>query len=215
MDDVRRSRGAYSGSAGRYLTTVGSRLSERIETSADLDLLARFARTATQVGHRVALDAGCGTGRVARLLADHGLDAVGVDVADGMIAIARREHPDLQFAIGELARLPFASDQIAATVYWYSIITTPPASLPAVFAELSRVLVDGGVALVAFQSGDGSAVQRPNAYGTTVDLTLYRHDLDVVTRTLERSGLQLAEVIERGPERAHEDTTQAFVSVRG
>jgi len=213
VDDVRRSRDAYSGSAGRYLTTVGSRLSERIETSADLDLLARFARTARQVGHR-ALDAGCGTGRVARLLADHGLDAIGVDVADRMIEIARREHPDLQFAIGELARLPFASDQIAATVYWYSIITTPPASLPAVFAELSRVLVDCGAALVAFQSGDGSALQRPNAYGTTVDLTLYRHDVEVVTSALEHSGLHLDEVIERAPERAHEDTNQAFVTVR-
>ena len=131
-----------------------------------------------------------------------------------MIEIARREHPDLQFAIGELARLPFASDQIAATVYWYSIITTPPVSLPAVFAELSRVLVDRGVALVAFQSGDGSALQRSGAYGTTVDLTLYRHDVEVVTSTLERSGLHLAEVIVRGPERAHEETTQAFVTVR-
>jgi SAM-dependent methyltransferase len=213
MDDVRRSRDAYSGSADRYLTTVGSTLSEQIETSADLELLARFARTAKAVGCR-ALDAGCGTGRVARLLADHGLDAVGVDVADGMVEIARREHPDLQFAIGELARLPFASDRLAATVYWYSIITTPPTTLETVFAELARVLVDRGVALVAFQSGDGSAVQRPNAYGTDVDLTLYRHDVGVVASSLERLGLHLIDVIEREPERVHEDTTQAFIIVR-
>jgi ubiquinone/menaquinone biosynthesis C-methylase UbiE len=213
MGDVRRSRDAYSGSADRYLATVGSTLSDQIETAADLELVARFAQTARAVGRR-ALDAGCGTGRAARLLADHGLDTVGVDVADGMVAIARREHPDLQFAIGELAHLPFASDRLAATVYWYSIITTPPGALGTLFAELARVLIDRGVALVAFQSGDGSAVPRPNAYGTSVDLILYRHDVEVVASSLERSGFQLIDVIERGPERIHEDTTQAFITVR-
>ncbi len=64
-------------------------------------------------------------------------------------------------------------------------------------------------------STDDERDPRPNAYGTTVDLTLYRHGVEVGTSTLERSGLHLAEVIERGPERAHEDTTQAFVTVRG
>ena len=108
-----------------------------------------------------------------------------------MLTIVNRRHASpggstlLQFAIGELAQLPFASNQIAATVYWYSIITTPPKSLQSVFAELSRVLVTRGVALVAFQSGDGSAVHLPNAYGTNVDLSLYRHDVAIVTTTRE------------------------------
>jgi ubiquinone/menaquinone biosynthesis C-methylase UbiE len=213
MNGVKDSRDAYSGSADRYLSMVGSIVSEQIETSADLELLARFAHTATAAGGR-ALDAGCGTGRVARLLADHGLDSVGVDVADGMVNNARREHPDLWFVIGELARLPFASNRFAATVYWYSIITTPPTTLGTVFAELLRVLVDGGVALVAFQAGDGSAIQLPNAYGTDVDLTLYRHDVEFVAGSLERLGLHLIDLIEREPERVHEDTNQAFIIVR-
>ena len=213
MDDVRRSRNAYSASADRYLALVGSTLSDQIETAADLELLARFVGIAKAAGGRV-LDAGCGTGRVARLLADHGLEAVGVDVAEGMVEIARREHPDLRFAVGELAQLPFASTRFIATVYWYSIITTPPALLATVFAELVRILGENGIALVAFQSGDGSAIERPNAFGTDVDLTLFRHDVQFVAASLERSGLHLVDVIEREPERAHEYTTQAFITAR-
>jgi SAM-dependent methyltransferase len=213
VDGVRRSRGAYSRSADRYLNFVGSTLSEQIETAADLALLARFAQTAEAAGGRV-LDAGCGTGRAARLLADHGLETVGIDVADGMVDIARRKHPDVRLAIGELAHLPFASSRFVATVYWYSIITTPPTALGMVFAELARVLADSGFALIAFQSGEGAATERPNAYGTGVDLTLYRHDVEFVANNLERSGLDVTEVIEREPVHSHEDTTQAFIVVR-
>jgi SAM-dependent methyltransferase len=213
MDDARRSRNAYSASADRYLALIGSTLSDQIETAADLELLARFARIAKAAGGRV-LDAGCGTGRVARLLADHGLEAVGVDVAEGMVEVARREHPGLKFAVGELAQLPFASTRFIATVYWYSIITTPPARLATVFAELVRILGENGIALVAFQSGDGSAIERPHAFGTDVDLTLFRHDVQFVAASLERSGLDLVDVVEREPQRAHEDTTQAFITAR-
>lgn len=213
MDEARRSRRAYGASADRYLTVVGSTLSEQIETAADLELLARFAGIAKAAGGRV-LDAGCGTGRVARLLADQGLEAVGVDGADGMVEIARREHPDLMFVVGELAHLPFASTRFTATVYWYSIITTPPAVLATVFAELVRILAEKGIALVAFQSGDGSAIERRHAFGTDVDLTLFRHDVQFVAASLERSGLHLVDVVERDPERDHEDTTQAFITVR-
>jgi hypothetical protein len=84
-----------------------------------------------------------------------------------MVEIARRERPDLTFADGALPQLPFASTRFIATVYWYSIITTPPALLATVFAELVRILGENGIALVAFQSGDGSAIERPNGFGTT------------------------------------------------
>lgn len=212
MEHVRQSRDAYGGSADRYLALVGASVSERIETAGDLEILARFARSAEPGGR--TLDAGCGTGRIARLLADHGHHAVGVDVADAMVAIARREHPDLRFAVGELARLPFASSQFAAVASWYSIITTPPADLEAVFAELVRVLAVGGSVLVAFQSGDGSAVVRRDAYGTGVDLALYRHDVELVAAGLEAAGVEVVDAVERGPVHAHEDTTQAFITAR-
>jgi SAM-dependent methyltransferase len=53
-------------------------------------------------GGRV-LDAGCGTGRVAIRLAELGFDCVGVDVDESMLAVARREAPQLRWFSADLA----------------------------------------------------------------------------------------------------------------
>ena len=210
MDHVRRSSAAFGRSADRHLELVGSTVSNRFEAEPDLAVLREVARAATVAGGQV-LDAGCGTGRVARLFADAGCDTIGIDVAPGMVEVARVEHPDVSFVVGELARLPVADARFTAVACWYSIITTPPEHLEPIWAELARVLAPGGVAVVAFQSGTGSAVDRPNAYGSGVDLTLFRHDPGTVVDGLATSGLVIADVAERSPTLDHEDTAQAFV----
>jgi SAM-dependent methyltransferase len=55
------------------------------------DLPAILLRSAP--GRR-ALDFGCGAGRTTRLLRDLGFDAVGVDIASAMLALARAADPD-------------------------------------------------------------------------------------------------------------------------
>ena len=51
------------------------------------------------------LDAGCGTGRVAIELANRGIDAMGTDVDDTMLAAAREKAPELDWALADLASL--------------------------------------------------------------------------------------------------------------
>jgi SAM-dependent methyltransferase len=52
-------------------------------------------------GDRV-LDAGCGLGRFAAALAEHGIDAVGVDISRAAIAEATREHPGPTYVVADL-----------------------------------------------------------------------------------------------------------------
>lgn len=68
------------------------------------------------------LDAGCGTGRVARELAQRGVAVVGVDVDAQMLATARAKAPELVWIEHDLASLDLARD--AAT-------TAPAPSRPA------------------------------------------------------------------------------------
>jgi SAM-dependent methyltransferase len=50
-----------------------------------------YVAIAEELGSRRVLDVGCGTGTYALLLAERGLDAVGVDPAAAMLAVARRK----------------------------------------------------------------------------------------------------------------------------
>jgi len=64
------------------------------------DLLAREGVDAPRV-----LDAGCGTGRVARELGRRGVEAVGVDSDTSMLDVARTEAPELLWLPADLAAL--------------------------------------------------------------------------------------------------------------
>ena len=48
------------------------------------------------------LDMGCGTGVLCRLLRSHGIAASGMDLSEGMIAIAREESPEIPYDVGDM-----------------------------------------------------------------------------------------------------------------
>ena len=207
---MERSRAVYGQSAELYVKVIGTEVSTRFEAAEDRAALGAFAELAAEQHGRV-LDAGCGPGRITRYVADRDLDVVGVDIAPGMIEQARLAHPDLEFQVAGLTSLPFDAGSFAAVSAWYSIITTPPDHLISVWTELRRVVRVGGPVLLGFQSGHGERAERPNAYGTPIDLTLFRHDVDVVCQGLKDSSFHVRSVTRRSPVEANETTGQAFV----
>lgn len=65
-------------------------------------------RLLAEAPERSVLDAGCGMGRVGIELARRGVDVVGVDLDDELLASARAEAPDIPRFTADLAamRLP-------------------------------------------------------------------------------------------------------------
>jgi SAM-dependent methyltransferase len=55
------------------------------------------------------LDAGCGNGRLYELLKDKKVEYTGLDLSDELIAIARRQHPEVRFTVGNILELPYPS----------------------------------------------------------------------------------------------------------
>ena len=53
-----------------------------------------------------------GPGKVTRYLHEVGVDAFGIDLSPEMIAIARRDFPDLHFEVGTMTDLNLADDSV-------------------------------------------------------------------------------------------------------
>lgn len=209
-DHVVTARAVYDTSARRYVQFVGTEISSATEGPIDRSLLVAFIELIKrQTVDRVA-DVGCGPGRVAAFMAERGLDVVGVDVSQAMLAVARTAHPQIKFEEGQLDALPIETEVLAGAVCWYSIIYTPPERLADAFGELRRALIPGGYLLLAFQA-EGEPVHRPDAQGTHLPLTSYRHSVQEVVSCLEDTGFEVYTTVLRAPELEHETTFQGFV----
>jgi ubiquinone/menaquinone biosynthesis C-methylase UbiE len=92
-------------------------------------------------GMRV-LDVATGPGHVAAAAAARGAEPVGVDIAEGVLAVARRDHPHLDFRHGDAEALPFADSSFDAVVGAFVLNHLPRPEVAAV--ELARVLASGG-----------------------------------------------------------------------
>ena len=96
-------------------------------------------------GKRV-LDVGTGPGYAAARASERGAAATGVDIADEMVALARRRNPGVHFLRADAEDLPFADGSFDAVVGNLVINHVP--SPERVIRELARVLApQGAIAL--------------------------------------------------------------------
>lgn len=97
-----------------------------------------------------ALDVGCGTGVAARALAARvgaSGKVSGLDVNEGMLAVARRMAPNVDWRQGAAENLPFEDSSFDAVVSQFALMFFE--DKPTALAEMMRVLVPGGRMVVA------------------------------------------------------------------
>jgi SAM-dependent methyltransferase len=187
--DISGVRLAYDTVAETYVDVLPD---TRAEAPLDLNMVDFFAADVTAREDPRVLDAGCGTGRMSRYLAERGCLVEGVDLSASMIAIARRDHRDLTFTVGSLTDLPYPDGHFAGVLLWYSTIHTPPAGQARLFAEARRVLRPTGHLLVAFQAGEGTCDLAPayRRFGHEVTLERHLYTAEQVASHLEGAGLR-------------------------
>jgi SAM-dependent methyltransferase len=71
-----------------------------------------------------------------------------------MIAIARRDYPNLRFEVGTMTDLDLADGSVAGIIAFWSVIHVPDHAMPGVFDQFRRVLRPQGLLLVGFHVGD-------------------------------------------------------------
>lgn len=118
------------------------------------------------------LDAGCGTGRVARELASRGVDVIGVDVDPSMIEAARHRSPELEWHVVDLVEVDLGRCFDAVVMAGNVPLFTPAGTHAGVVAGCSRHVAPGEVLVSGFSLGRGYELEDYDAQCTAVGLSL-------------------------------------------
>ena len=161
------------------------RFREMARAGKDLAGEARFIDAMASRGARI-LDAGCGPGRVAGVLATCGHDVVGVDVDPALIEAAEQDYPGPRYLVGDLAELDLPARGISEP---FDIIVSAgnvmtflaPSTRVQVLTRLRAHLADDGRAVIGFGAGRDYEFDQffddAVAAGFTTDLLLSTWDL--------------------------------------
>ena len=122
---------------------------------SDLDQLAN----AIDVRGKTVVDVGCGDGAFVRALAEAGADALGIEVSEDAVALARANDPDHRYELGGAERLPLEDASVDVATLMRSLHHVPdPASA---FPELARVVREHVWIAEPLAEGDFFELLRP------------------------------------------------------
>ena len=134
------------------IAPVYDRLNHLLSFGIDRSWRRRLVRAvssfcALRGGEVKVLDMACGTGDVSIALKRNGLDVVGADISENMLAIARKKAPGIDFRYGDASELPFADRSFDAVTIAFGIRNFDKRAQ--CIRELHRVLKDGGMLAIA------------------------------------------------------------------
>ena len=134
------------------IAPVYDRLNHLLSFGIDRSWRRRLVRAvssfcALRGGEVKVLDMACGTGDVSIALRRKGLDVVGADISENMLALARKKAPGIDFRYGDASELPFADGSFDAVTIAFGIRNFDKRAQ--CIRELHRVLKDGGMLAIA------------------------------------------------------------------
>ncbi|MER7009103.1 class I SAM-dependent methyltransferase [Dactylosporangium sp. NPDC000555] len=186
-------RESYDTVADSYADVVREALAEEPYLRAILALFADLVRAG---GGGPVADVGCGPGHVTAHLQQLGVDAFGIDLSPGMIDVARRDHPGLQFRVGSMTELDLADGSAAGLLAFWSLIHVPDDEVPVVFGQFHRVLRPSAPLLLGFHAGDGSRLKTEGYGGHPMRVHVHRRSPGRVADWLRGAGFTVeAEVL--------------------
>ena len=115
------------------------------------DIIDTFAKEIATTGAESVLELGCGTGQLARYLADLSLDVTAIDLSPANIKATQAR--GVHSLVADFASLPFPDESFDASMAVNSLLHVPPSELTNVFAEIARILRPGALFLMVVWGG--------------------------------------------------------------
>ena len=175
----------YNRTADEYaLSVIGG------EDKAELQKLKSLLKSGDKV-----LDVACAAGRDTRILKDMGFNAVGSDLADNLLGIARKSNPDIEFFHADIRALPFPDASFQAV--WASAVLhhVEKQEMSVALKEFWRVLAPRGILYVHTKAGNGRLrTNEESVRGETRDFELVtRAELDAMLQDVGYKKISLEE----------------------
>lgn len=162
MDErVRRTVETYESNADAYAEMHDDRAVVADMVSTFLDAVEDGAEAPAAGGADTGLrprvlDVGPGPGWESAAFADHGFDAVAVDLTMAFLEQTRDREGDVDVVNGDMRSLPFAGDRFDGLWACASLLHVPRGDVPGTLEEFERVLAPGGATVVSIQRERGS-----------------------------------------------------------
>lgn len=205
--DPRAVQHAYEILADSYAARFGDDLDasafDRAVLDAALELLGPSAR---------ALDLGCGPGQVASYVMERSVDAVGVDLTQAMLDVARRRSSRVPLVNGDLLQLPVRTGGVDGAIAWYSFHHLPRTLLEPAASEVRRTLRREGVFVVATHAGIGQKVVEHDWHGAAEDVIITYYEAHDLRTVLARHHFEVVDVRSRGPLEHEHAVTKLFIT---
>ena len=158
---------------------------------------------AEQFQPETALDLGCGTGVLCRILRDRGIRAAGMDLSEGMIAIAREADPEGRYDVADMTRYRAAEPVDLVTCTGDALNHIPGlGDVGRIFENVWASLRDGGWFLCDIlkegEISDSEPFETDMADGTHIWFQMTRpapEQVALTVRVYEGGVLALEEVI--------------------
>jgi SAM-dependent methyltransferase len=159
-------------------------------------------------------DMGCGPGQVAAHVRARGAQAVGIDLSDEMVRMARMLNPGCMFEQGDMRALERVADaSFGGIASFYSIIHIPRGDVILAFREFYRALKAGGVLLLCCHIGSEDVHVEP-FLDKPVSYDAHFYQRDEIRAWLTEAGFMLDEVMERDPYETEYGTRRLYVFAR-
>ncbi|SHH62180.1 Methyltransferase domain-containing protein [Jatrophihabitans endophyticus] len=181
--DLAAVRASYDAVADNYVAMVGD---PGPWLRAALDA---FAEQVREIGP--VLDAGCGPGWISGYLRDRGVTVTGIDLSPRMIEHARRQHPDIPFAVASVTDTEPEPASLGGVLGWWSWFNLPREWLPRVIRTMARALRPDGQLILGTHRGEGEH-PRTRCYGDVpVEWTTHLYQPEELTGWLTDAGLEI------------------------
>lgn len=139
---------------------TGGRAYEEVSRFCAAGIEHGIVRLEPKPGQRI-LDAGTGTGWASRCVAERGVHVVGIDIAEGMLNVAREiateRRLDIEYHLADAEKLPFADAYFDGVISTFGVMFAGQPRTAA--AELTRVCRRGGRLSIVAWLPDSNAVE--------------------------------------------------------